>query len=138
VYSYSPITPQGLIVDDDTAILSLVEAALEPDHYQLQLAHDAKEALRLARQSACPLSFVVTDYNIGRDTGLDVAAAIRRIFPSTRVLMISGQAPEGLEDDALVDAFLAKPFSAAELRDKVRELLEHSHSHHALAHQRIA
>ena len=60
-------------------------------------------------------------------SGIEVAAAFRQRLPRLRVLYMSGYANEILAREGVRDgqsAFLAKPFSPAELRAAVQHALK--------------
>ena len=118
------ISWSGLVVDDDFDVRSFVSAVLTADGDTVLSAGDPLEALRLARASREPIDFLVTDFDLGAATGLDLAAAVRRTFPHIRVLLISGSidcSTPPVSDR--VDGFLQKPFTATELRTKLANLL---------------
>jgi DNA-binding response OmpR family regulator len=118
--------PLVLCADDDEDILSLVSLRLERAGYRVVRATDGDAALALARAERPDVA--VLDVMMPRRTGVEVLRELRA-DESTRtmkVVLLSARVQEadidrGLEAGA--DAYLAKPFRAAELVDKVQELL---------------
>ena len=118
--------PLILCADDDPDILALVALRLERAGYRVVQAHDGESALSLARELRP--SVTVLDVMMPRLTGTEVLSKLRA-DPVTRglsVILISARAQQsevqqGL--DAGADAYLAKPFQAAELLELVGRLL---------------
>lgn len=118
-----PIPLKGLVVDDNADVRALAGAVLIQEGYTVFAAGNAAEALRIARMPSCQLDFLLTDFEMGTVNGLEVADAVRRLFPSIRVLMMSGSHIERIAAAGRVDAFLAKPFTPTALRVKLRQVL---------------
>jgi two-component system, OmpR family, phosphate regulon response regulator PhoB len=119
--------PVILCADDDVDILSLVSLRLERAGYEVVRAEDGERAVAAARERRPALA--VLDVVMPKLTGYEVLAAVRA-DPSLRgmkVILLSARVQEadvheGL--DAGADAYLAKPFKAPELLERVNELLE--------------
>jgi DNA-binding response OmpR family regulator len=118
--------PVVLCADDDGDILSLVSLRLERAGYRVVTAADGEEAVALAREHRPAVA--VLDVMMPRRTGLEVLSELRRddSFAGLKVILLSARVQEadverGVEAGA--DAYLAKPFKAAELVDAVKTLL---------------
>ena len=125
MYPVSNLARLGLVVDDDFGVRTFTASVLAEEGYTILSASDGEEALRIAGRLASQFAFLVTDYEMGSTNGLDVAAAVRTISPSIRILMMSGSRPKGPLPSGVIDGFLSKPFSAADLCASLREVLEH-------------
>ena len=121
--SSSNITPLGLVVDDDFGVRTFAASVLADEGYTILSAADGEEALRIAGRLASQFAFVLTDYEMGPTNGLEVATAVRTIAPSIRILMMSGSRIDGPIPAGVIDGFLAKPFSAADLCARLHEIL---------------
>jgi PAS domain S-box-containing protein len=119
-------TPRILVVDDNTDILDYVVGLLEED-YVVETAADGAEALARAREQAPDL--VLTDVMMPVMDGFELLAALQEdpLTLGVPVVMLSARGgEEGLLEglDAGADDYLIKPFTARELRARVRSNLE--------------
>ena len=113
-----------LLVEDDTAVRTLVARMLARDGFRVIEAGDAVEALGLVEDEEPELDVLVTDVVMPRMTGPELALALRSLRPGLPVVFMSGYADDVLEQHDVQSAavtFLPKPFSARELRDKVEQ-----------------
>jgi len=94
-----------LVVENDQAVRSLIGDVLRRRGYQLLVAQDGPEALRVAEEHAAAIHLLIMSA-ASSTTGAAVAAAMRDRRPDTRVL------------------FLQKPFTPVGLAKKVRTALE--------------
>src|SRR5215210_8031632 len=82
-----------LVVDDDPSIRSVVSRGLRFEGYDVQVAGDGLEALRIARK--IPLHMVVLDVMLPNLDGLEVCRRLRRgsnapiIMLSSRLISMS-------------------------------------------------
>jgi DNA-binding response OmpR family regulator len=115
-----------LVAEDDEDILLLVATRLERDGFDVITARTGAEALELVRERHPEIA--VLDIGMPPPDGLEVVRRIRsdERLSSTRLLLLTAKAQEsdvrrGLEAGA--DAYVSKPFSPAELSERVRELI---------------
>jgi CheY-like chemotaxis protein len=68
--------------------------------------------------------FVLTDYQMPRMTGAEFLKKLKSIYPDIHCIMLSGQANdeivENLISENLLDYFVSKPWSEAQLLDKIK------------------
>jgi response regulator RpfG family c-di-GMP phosphodiesterase/tRNA A-37 threonylcarbamoyl transferase component Bud32 len=114
-----------LIVDDDTAIRSLMRGLLSDcDCTEAADGRTAWEKLERERYD-----LVVLDVNLPGLSGADVIARLRQAHPEgprPRVLLVSGEVPPEALGGMLMngaDDFIEKPFTPAEFRSRARGLL---------------
>ena len=113
-----------LLVDDDDEVRGLVVKMLEEQGYRVLEAATADAALRAG--STHDLDLLVLDAMLAGVRSDDLAATLLRAHPRLRVIGISGY-PETRalgHLDASRMAFLEKPFSAVQLVERARALLE--------------
>jgi CheY-like chemotaxis protein len=115
-----------LIVDDQNPLRNTLYKILESDGYDVLSASNGPDALTILRKSIHPVELLVTDYNMPKMTGLELARECSRLNSELKVLYISGSSPdEELRADLeeRKRGFLAKPFRGADLLRKAKELL---------------
>jgi PAS domain S-box-containing protein len=115
-----------LYVDDDEAIVFLMERLLERRGYRVSGYTDARKALAAVRDEPAAFDLVVTDYNMPGLSGLDVARAVREIRADLPVAIASGVLTEELKALApTVGVFelIYKPNTVDELCDVVARLV---------------
>jgi signal transduction histidine kinase/CheY-like chemotaxis protein len=114
-----------LLVEDEDAVRSLTQRMLTQAGYRVEVAASGAEALaRIQKGDAIDL--VLTDVRLTDMSGLAVAEFARTRGSGTRVLLMSGYAPDADDHDGLEfppSVFLAKPFTRASLEAKIREVL---------------
>jgi two-component system, cell cycle sensor histidine kinase and response regulator CckA len=119
-------TKTVLVVDDDPMVRELETQVLRVQGYTVLEAEGAKEALRLAGETAM-IHLLITDLVMPEVDGLELTRRFRAMHPETPVLMVSGSLPllrVRNEPDLEHFDFLAKPFQFHELLHKVRILLD--------------
>jgi CheY-like chemotaxis protein len=118
----------GLVVDDDPGMRSFATDVLCEAGFAVVSAADPEEALRIARLQTHAIDFLLTDYEMGAADGLALAAAMRGMFPSIRVIVMSGWNPDTVPYAGIADTFLRKPFSPAVLCQTLRGILDVGHT----------
>jgi two-component system alkaline phosphatase synthesis response regulator PhoP len=117
-----------LVVDDEPAVTDLLTYNLQKAHYEVLVAADGSEALRLARQAAPDL--ILLDLMIPEVDGLDVCRELRKTS-GVPIIMITARGEEidrvvGLELGA--DDYVTKPFSVRELMARIKAVLRRAQS----------
>jgi CheY-like chemotaxis protein len=114
-----------LLVEDEEGVRCVVSEMLEWYGYKVLRATGASEAVALARSHGGPIHLLLTDVVMPRLSGRALRDEISTYRPEIPVLYISGYAGEARTQELLKNgaAFLAKPFTAASLAQKVRDLL---------------
>jgi two-component system phosphate regulon response regulator PhoB len=118
--------PILLVADDDEDILSLVQFRLARSGYEVVVARDGEEALRLARERRPDM--VVLDWMMPKASGIEVLRAIRGAAETADipvVLLTARAAEDDVQEglDAGADDYIAKPFSPQELAARVQSIL---------------
>jgi two-component system response regulator ResD len=110
-----------LIVDDEEIVRVLLAEALKPHDYKIDVVEDGVEAIRYIGRSSYDL--VITDYMMPKMDGLELTRQIRLKYPSTPILIVTGNGPvhELLKSGAT--ACVTKPFNIFELQNMVKIIL---------------
>ncbi len=112
-----------LIVDDEKLLVKGIRFNFEQDGYQVEVAYDGEEALRLAKDKSIDL--IILDLMLPKIDGLTVCQKIRE-FSNVPIIMLTAKNEDidkilGLEYGA--DDYLTKPFNILELKARVKAIL---------------
>ncbi|KIL42010.1 histidine kinase [Gordoniibacillus kamchatkensis] len=114
-----------LIADDESVLRMLIRDTLEDEGHEIEEASDGAEALEMLAEREYDL--LVLDYMMPRMTGIEVIAELaRRSEPGRmKILMLTAKSQQSDQEQIRAsgaDAFMAKPFSPAELARLVEEM----------------
>ena len=112
--------PTLLCVDDNETALHVRKLVLESAGYRVLVASDSATAMEIFSSSV--VDIVVSDHFLQDGTGIELAAAMKKLKPDVPIVIISGlvDAPEGIEH---ADLFISKADSPPEVLQKIAELL---------------
>jgi CheY-like chemotaxis protein len=118
--------PTVLVAEDEEGVRRLVTRSLRAAGYRVVEAPNGAEALRIGRQEA--IDALVTDVDMPRMGGPELARRLTRRRPELPVLFISGTTEEDLLEPGPGSPrararFLAKPFSEDALLEALRGVL---------------
>lgn len=121
-----------LVVDDEPAIVRLMEYVLDRQGYTVKTAADGEEALRVVGTFRPEL--IVLDVMMPRKDGYTVAEAIRSDPDLARIpiIMLSAKAQDTDVEQGLASGanlYLTKPFEPDALLETVAQCLTASRSH---------
>jgi PAS domain S-box-containing protein len=120
-------TERLLLVEDDRSVRELADRILRSRGYKVTVTADGKDALRAFAKGPDEVDMVVTDLIMPGMSGRELVQALRQIRPGLAALYVSGYTEDELIRRGLYDpgvAFLSKPYTADELGDKIRSLLD--------------
>lgn len=109
-----------LLADDDAQLRSLLSAYLGAQGWSVTSVSTGEDAIRLI--ATRPFDVIVTDVRMPGASGLDVLRAVRSQLRHSQVVLMTGYrslsaAIEAVNQGAF--AYIEKPFSLVELREKV-------------------
>ncbi len=116
-----------LLVEDEAPLRRVIREVLKDSGYEVVEACDGNEAMQAIsklEEDGQPVHLVLSDVVMPGPTGRELAATVRARWPGARVLLMSGY-----DEDAASGAsepILEKPFTAAVLARRVREVLSAS------------
>jgi len=116
-----------LVAEDAPEVRELVADILGMNGYTVLVAANASEALELFRQHTGQIHLLLSDVAMPGMSGPELAARIRQEKSGVPVLFMSGLADDALEQHHVSGAgatVIKKPFTAAALARKVREVLD--------------
>jgi len=117
-----------LVVEDEDEVRALVTRMLRQAGYHVLLATTPDEAVQQVVQHGADIALLLTDVVMPLASGPEVAAQLRALVPTLKTLYMSGYSEEAVLHQGIPDPgthFLGKPFSAADLGRKVREVLDY-------------
>ncbi|MEO7996998.1 MAG: PAS domain-containing protein [Gemmatimonadaceae bacterium] len=116
-----------LVVEDEAAVLQMIDKALTAQGYTVLMTARAADALAVVASHAGDIHLLLTDVVMPELSGVDLAERLIAVRPRMRVLYMSGFARDrngGGESLAAGRQFLAKPFTVGTLAAKIREVLD--------------
>jgi PAS domain S-box-containing protein len=129
----SPTPPTGtetvLVVEDEEAILGIAKRILCGAGYTVLTAANASEALLTCNVHQGKIDLMLSDVVMPQMGGRVLAERLVLARPGLKVIYMSGYADDAIVHHGTLDPgtnFIAKPFSAADLTRKVREVLDSS------------
>jgi two-component system KDP operon response regulator KdpE len=115
--------PLILLVDDESPIRRLVQAALRDEGYRVAEAETGQQAVRLAARQ--PPDVVILDLGLPDSDGQSVLRQLREWLRAP-IIILSARDQEGQKIAALdggADDYLTKPFATGELLARIRAAL---------------
>lgn len=115
-----------LVCDDDAAVLEMLATTLECHGYKVEQAADGMEALSLHSLCQTSIDCVLTDLVMPFVDGFKLAETVRKLTPSTPVILMTGNnSPEVFTTaEDLELPLLKKPFSTGDLLNQIATALQ--------------
>ena len=112
-----------LVVDDESSHRELLTEILQPHHFNISTAADAKQAQGLIQKQAYSLAII--DVSMPEINGWQLAEWLRSYAPKTKIMMLSAN-PRDVEAslDKIYDVYLTKPIKIKQLKSDINQLLK--------------
>jgi len=118
------------LVDDEESILNSLRRLLRSQPYEILLADSGAKALEILKER--PVDLVMTDARMPNMDGATLLAQIRKLYPSTLRILLTGYADVDMMTKAINEGglyrYLSKPWNDDELVQALRQALAHQHS----------
>lgn len=116
------LKPSVLVVEDDDAIVTLLQYTLEKNGYSVRVTNDGEEALIMVEERKPDI--ILLDWMLPGLTGIQVCNRLRGRDATKKIpiIMISARGEEGDRVEGLergADDYLVKPFSPKELLARI-------------------
>ncbi len=116
-----------LLAEDDTALRELTSAILREYGYTVVEAENGEDAVEKFKANQDCIRLAVLDVIMPRANGKEARDQIRQIAPGTKVIFMSGYAPDVINENGLEETglnFILKPITPKVLLSKVRDILD--------------
>lgn len=116
-----------LLVEDEEAILKLVQTILENLNYRVLVAITPSAAISLVKTHADEIHMLVTDVIMPGMNGKELFDCLQALRPDLQCLYMSGYTDEKLAPYGMLDEsihFIQKPFSRDDLAIQIRHALQ--------------
>ena len=116
-----------MYVDDDEALVFLVQRLLRRRGYQVSAFSNPREAEAALRADAQAYDLLITDYNMPGYSGIDLVRMARSIRADLPVALASGYVTPEIEQAALAEgarALIHKPNDVEEMCATVQRLID--------------
>ena len=116
-----------LLVDDEDMIIDVGTRMLKKLGYQVFIARDGKEAIKIFEKYPEEIDLVVLDMIMPKMGGGETYDRIKKIKPDVKVLLSSGFSINGQASEILnrgCNGFIQKPFNLQNLSQNLRAILE--------------
>ncbi len=116
-----------LLVDDEEVVVNVSRMLLEALGYKVFMARSGQEALEVYKTQKEEIDLVIMDMimpGMGGENAIDI---LKTINPELKVILSSGYSLDGQATRIMergCQGFIQKPFSAKELSQKIREVLD--------------
>jgi len=110
-----------LLVEDEYGVRACIKRLLCLDEHTITEASNGLEAIELFEESQ--FDVVVTDLNMPKMAGDQLAVQIRNRAPGQPIIMITACVERLRGDENPVDIILSKPFGLDELRQALADVL---------------
>jgi DNA-binding response OmpR family regulator len=117
-----------LVIDDNAPTRDILRQALEQAGYEVVEAPDGR--VGIARQRAMPAEVIITDILMPEQEGFETIRELRRDFPTTGIIAMSGGGQIGCDTLLTIAArlgaqrVLQKPFGLHDMLNAVHQLLQ--------------
>ena len=116
-----------LVVDDEPIALEFCRATLSRAGYTVLTAASGDQAMRWFQTGHSSIALALLDVVMPGTHGVALAQRIQKLCPETRIILMSGYAPDEVKrlvgNDAADYRSMWKPFEAGTLEQMVRNVL---------------
>jgi two-component system cell cycle sensor histidine kinase/response regulator CckA len=116
-----------LLVDDEPEVRTTAAHLLRLDGYEVTVAASAEEALELCEAATRPYQLLLTDVVMPGMSGGELSVLVKRRYPETRIVFMSGYTNEEVVRAGVSSseaAFIQKPFTRRGLSRVLRKVFD--------------
>jgi two-component system cell cycle sensor histidine kinase/response regulator CckA len=122
-------TEKILIVEDETDVSFFLETMLQSHGYDVFVAADFEQALKIFEQHRDDIQLVFSDIGLPKVDGIALCEKLRALKPGIPLVLASGYPTKEFKariNELEAQAFLSKPYSAQDILQTVRKTLDGS------------
>ncbi len=116
-----------LVSEDEATVRNMLQVMLSTAGYTVLAAENAEEAEQVYHSSEKRIDLLVTDVIMPGRSGRSLHEELKKVRPDLKVLYVSGYTDEIIAGHGVLEDgfnFLQKPFTRAELLQKIRDVLD--------------
>lgn len=116
-----------LLVEDEEIVREPARRMLIKQGYTVLAAENAEDAMAIVHQHTGPIHALLTDVVMPGRSGKELSIEVQALRPGTKVLFMSGYSQDVIVHQGVLEEgvhLIEKPFAAADLLQKVRDLLD--------------
>ena len=116
-----------LVIDDEEAVMNISRAMLKRMGYRVLEAKTWQEAIDVAQTFDGDIDLAMLDILLPGMGGESIYPLLMKVRPNLKVIVFSGYSIDGPAQnilDAGAEGFIQKPFTMAELSEKLKKILE--------------
>ncbi len=116
-----------LLVDDEPAVVDMSTEMLQQLGYEVWARCDSSEALELFCDNPRNFDLIITDMNMPKMTGKELAGRLQSVRPDIPIILCTGYSEsmsQELATDLGLHALMTKPVGKAQMAATVRHVLE--------------
>ncbi len=119
-----------LLVEDQDFVIAMITRMLSRMGLEVYEAIDGLSGLDIVRENPGEFDLIITDYNMPKMTGLEMAQQIYLDFPDLPIILLSGYSEEKIQqmlhDHPSIKAALRKPVQREVLELEIKTVLLHN------------
>ena len=116
-----------LVVEDDPAILKIMQKILEGLGYTVLTSNAPEKVMDIVKKYTGNIHLLITDVIMPEMNGRDLAEQLQSICPNLKCMFMSGYTANAIVHQGVLDKginFIQKPFSRRELAETIRKALD--------------
>lgn len=116
-----------LLAEDDHAISRMIKSYLEPLGYNMLLAENGEDALKLSREHKGKIDLLLTDVIMPRMDGQELANTVHKERPDIKIIFMSGYTDDVIAHHGVLDPevnFIQKPITPSKLAQALKDVLD--------------
>ena len=120
-------TEKLLLVDDEEALVGMLEELLSSLGYSIVAARSSQEALEIFRENPEEFDMVITDQGMPKMKGTQLAKELRAIRKTVPIILCTGfseSLSKGMAKKLGIRKILMKPVTMREIAASIREILD--------------